>query len=218
MLLLSYVVLAGALLQDSLAQTSTYVNPGVPTNEPLPGDYTGAYRPRVHFSPPVNFMNDPNGLHLDANGTWHLYYQYNPVAPVAGEQHWGHATSTDLYHWDNQKIAIWPTNSTDYVYSGSAVVDVNNTSGFFPDQNNGVVAMYTLAVADGYQVQSIAYSLDDGYTFQNYEKNPVINIYSTQFRDPQVTWHAATQRWVVAIAHSSEFKIEFYVSLRVRIW
>lgn len=185
-----------AFLSNAFAQTSTFVNPGVPTDEPIPGDYTGAYRPRVHFSPPINFMNDPNGLHVDANGIWHLYYQYNPIEPVAGEQHWGHATSTDLYHWENQKIAIFPSNSTDYIYSGSAVVDVNNTSGFFPNQDNGVVAMYTLAVEDGYQVQNIAYSVDNGYTFQQYEKNPVINIQSPEFRDPQVTWHSDTQRWV----------------------
>jgi beta-fructofuranosidase len=76
------------------------------------------------------------------------------------------------------------------------VVDVNNTSGFFPNQDNGVVAMYTLAVEDGYQVQNIAYSVDNGYTFQQYEKNPVINIQSPEFRDPQVTWHSDTQRWV----------------------
>lgn len=218
MLRLSVLIAVGAVVKHAIAQTATFVNPGVPTNEPLPGDYTGAYRPRVHFSPPVNFMNDPNGLHVDANGTWHLYYQYNPTEPVAGEQHWGHATSTDLYHWVNQKIAIWPTNSTDFVYSGSAIVDTNNTSGLFPDQDNGVIAMYTLAVADGYQVQNIAYSFDDGYTFQNYEDNPVINIQSPQFRDPQVTWHADTQRWVVAIAHSSEYKIEFYTSENLLDW
>ena len=212
------IVLAGTFLSNAYAQTSTYVSPGVPTDEPVSGDYTGAYRPRVHFSPPKNFMNDPNGLHVDANGTWHLYYQYNPVEPVAGEQHWGHATSTNLYHWENQKIAIWPTNSTNYIYSGSAVVDANNTSGFFPNQDNGVVAMYTLAVEDGYQVQNIAYSFDDGYTFQQYENNPVINIQSPQFRDPQVTWHNDTQRWVVAIAHATEFKIEFYSSENLLDW
>ncbi len=139
MFVLNCIALVSGLFHTALAQTSTYDNPGVPTNEPLPGNYTGAYRPRVHFSPPINFMNDPNGLHLDANGTWHLYYQYNPVEPVAGEQHWGHATSSDLYHWENQKIAIWPTNSTDYVYSGSAVVDMNNTSGFFPNQTMGLL-------------------------------------------------------------------------------
>lgn len=215
---LNFFLAATAVASSVLAQMSTFVNPGLPTDQPLPGDYTGLYRPRVHFSPPVNFMNDPNGLHVDANGTWHLYYQFNPIEPVAGEQHWGHATSTDGYHWENQKIAIWPSNSTNYVYSGSAVVDTNNTSGFFPDQDNGVVAMYTLAVDGGYQVQNIAYSFDDGYTFLEYEGNPVINIQSDQFRDPQVTWHAPTQRWVMVIAHAAEYKIEFYSSDNLLNW
>lgn len=102
---------------------------------------------------------------------------------VAGNQHWGHATSRDLYHWENQKIAIWPPNNTTYVFSGSAVVDVNNTSGFFPNQTNGVVAIYTLAVYDpkqSTQSQNIAYSRDGGYTFETYANNPVINVNSTQ--------------------------------------
>lgn len=101
----------------TLAQTTTYFAPGIPTAQPIPGNYTGAYRPQVHFSPPQNFMNDPNGLHRGPDGTWHLYYQYNPLTPVAGNQHWGHATSEDLYHWTNQKIALWPYNETNYVSS-----------------------------------------------------------------------------------------------------
>jgi beta-fructofuranosidase len=163
-------------------------------------------------------VNDPNGLHRGADGLWHLYYQYNPSSIVAGDQHWGHATSHDLYHWENQKIALWPFNSTTYVYSGSAVVDSNNTSGFFPNQNDGVVAMYTIAAYPGLQTQNIAYSRDGGYTFTTYAKNPVINIGSPQFRDPQLTWHADSQQWVVAVSHASEFKIEFYSSKNLIDW
>lgn len=114
----------------------------------------------------------------------------NPTSDVAGNQHWGHATSTDGYTWVNQPIAIFPPNNDTFVYTGSAVVDVNNTSGFFPDQNNGVVAIFTLAyipeAGSGEQTQNIAYSRDGGYTFENYEGNPVISIGSDQFRDPKV--------------------------------
>ncbi|KAJ3009239.1 hypothetical protein NUW54_g2850 [Trametes sanguinea] len=130
-------------------------------------------------------MNDPNGLFRDGNGTYHLYYQYNPTGLVAGNQHWGHATSSDLYHWVNQPIAISPPNNDSQVFSGSAVVDVNNTSGFFPDQNDGVVAIYTLNTPTA-QVQEIAYSVDGGFTFTRYPGNPVIDSNSTQFRDPKV--------------------------------
>lgn len=77
------------LASNALGQTSTYFSPGVPTAEPIAGNYTGVYRPRVHFSPPTDFMNDPNGLFRDAEGLWHLYYQYNPTSAVAGNQHWG---------------------------------------------------------------------------------------------------------------------------------
>lgn len=126
----------------SSTSVSTYINPDVPTGTPIVGDYAGRYRPQVHFSPPTGFMNDPNGMFRDANGTWHLYYQLNPTGVMAGNQHWGHATSDDLYHWVNQPIALFPPKENQFVFSGSAVVDVNNTSGFFPNQENGVVAIY----------------------------------------------------------------------------
>ena len=212
MLSTAFILAASLLLGRGLAQTTTYFAPGIPSDRPLPGDYSGVYRPQVHFSPPINFLNDPNGMHLGADGIWHLYYQYNPLEPVAGEQHWGHATSEDLYHWTNQKIAIWPFNETTYVYSGGAVVDANNTSGYFPDQDNGVVAFYTIAAANGFQTQNIAFSYDDGYTFETYADNPIININSFQFRDPQVTWHAPTESWTMVLARSDLFIIEFYVS------
>jgi beta-fructofuranosidase len=166
-------------------------------------------------------MNDPNGMFVDANGTWHLYYQYNPTGVTAGDQHWGHATSTDLYHWVNQPIALFPPEERVYVFSGSAVVDVNNTSDFFPDQDNGVVAMFTLAryFADGSggpQTQNIAYSRDGGYTFEYYEENPVIDSTSSQFRDPKVVRYG--DGWVVAVAHAQEFVIGFWTSPDLKTW
>lgn len=112
----------------------------------------------------------------------------NPTANVAGNQHWGHATSNDLYTWINQPIALFPGGPTEGVFSGSAVIDVNNTSGMFPNQTNGVVAIYTINVPD-LQTQHIAFSYDNGFSFQKYTNNPVIRPGGTnpsQFRDPKV--------------------------------
>jgi len=145
----------------------------------------------------------------------------NPLTNVAGNQHWGHATSRDLYHWDNQPIAIYPDSNITHVFSGSAVVDANNTSGFFPNQTNGVVAIYTLAEYNpgpGPQTQNIAYSTDGGYTFTKYADNPVININSSQFRDPKVIWHAETERWVMVLAYAAEFTVGIYTSPDLKSW
>ncbi|EAW11755.1 putative beta-fructofuranosidase [Aspergillus clavatus NRRL 1] len=180
--------------------------------------YSGDLRPQVHFSPPANFMNDPNGLFYDSKREiYHLYYQYNPYQTVAGNQHWGHATSPDLYHWTNHPIAISPSRSDEYIFSGSAVVDSNNTSGFFPGQDDGVVAIYTLATAE-LQAQHIAYSTDGGYTFTKYEGNPVLDIGSSQFRDPQVVWHSETERWVMTIAYADDRVIGFFTSPDLKEW
>ncbi|KAF2795971.1 glycoside hydrolase family 32 protein [Melanomma pulvis-pyrius CBS 109.77] len=196
---------------------STYSQSNVPTGTPLTGNYGGPLRPQVHFSPPQGFMNDPNGMFVDADGLYHLYYQYNPTATVAGNQHWGHATSSDLYSWTNQPIALFPGGPTEGIFSGSAVIDVNNTSGFFPNQKNGVVAIYTLNTPDR-QTQEIAYSHDNGYSFIKYGGNPVIDSNSTQFRDPKVIWHAPTERWIMVIAYSVGFEIGIYSSPNLIAW
>ncbi|KAH7322941.1 glycosyl hydrolase [Stachybotrys elegans] len=205
---------------NSTATSTTYANPDVPTGTPVAGNYAGRYRPQVHFSVPKYFMNDPNGLFVDSNGTWHMYYQYNPTDYVAGNQHWGHATSDDLYHWVNQPIAIFPPAEDVFVFSGSVVVDTNNTSGFFPNQDNGVVAIYTLAEypdgQPGPQTQAIAYSYDDGYTFIPYEGNPVIPSNSSQFRDPKVIWYE--DHWVMVIAYAQEFAIGIFTSPNLIDW
>ena len=109
----------------------------------------------------------------------------NPNSTVPGNQHWGHATTTDGYTFLNQPIALFPDAEGNTIFSGSAVVDRNNTSGFFPDQDNGVVAIYTLASSTR-QAQAISYSRDGGYTFESYSGNPVIDVNSANFRDPQV--------------------------------
>ena len=173
-------------------------------------------------------MNDPNGLFVDKNGTWHLYYQCefvppkheadrsdNPTGLVAGNQHWGHATSPDLYHWTNQPIALFPPSNDTGVFSGSAVIDSNNTSGFFPNQDDGVVAIYTLNTPEK-QVQEIAYSYDGGYTFTPFEGNPVIDSTSNQFRDPKVIWYQ--DHWVMVLAYSTAFDIGIFTSYDLKYW
>ncbi|KJZ79409.1 hypothetical protein HIM_00878 [Hirsutella minnesotensis 3608] len=182
---------------------------------PIPGNYGGQYRPQVHFSPPQKFLNDPNGLFRDDDGIWHLYYQYNPTDLVAGNQHWGHATSRDLYHWVNQPIALFPPSPDVLVFSGSAVIDRNNTSGLFPNQKNGVVAIYTLA-SPSVQSQAIAYSHDGGYTFTPYQGNPVIPGNSSQFRDPKVIWYQ--DHWVMAVAYPVDFAVGIFTSTNLIDW
>ncbi|KDR77324.1 hypothetical protein GALMADRAFT_442459 [Galerina marginata CBS 339.88] len=202
---------------SSPSPTSTAFDSGVPTDAPILGDYSGPLRPQIHFSPPRNFMNDPNGCFLDANGTWHLYYQYNPTDVVAGNQHWGHATSQDLYHWDNQKIAIFPDNQFEQIFSGSAVIDTNNTSDFFPNQTNGVVAIYTLNTNVS-QTQNIAFSVDGGYTFTKFSGNPVLALDppSTQFRDPKVS--RIGDNWVMTVSYAQEFTIGIFTSPDLKTW
>jgi beta-fructofuranosidase len=141
----------------------------------------------------------------------------NPTATVAGNQHWGHATTTDGYTFENQPIALFPPNNETFVYSGSAVIDSNNTSGYFTNQTNGVVAIYTLATST-LQTQNIAFSKDGGYSFEPYEANPVIDIGSAQFRDPQVFWHAQTQKWVMVTVYAAEFAVGIYTSPNLTNW
>ena len=113
--------------------------------------------------------------------------------------------------------AIYPGAAGEGIFSGSAVIDVNNTSGFFPNQTNGVVAMYTLNTATE-QTQEIAYSLDGGYTFTKYAGNPVISIGSNEFRDPKVSWYAPTQSWVAVISYAQDFTIGFWTSPNLVNW
>lgn len=152
-----------------------------------------AYRPQFHFSPETNFMNDPNGLVYDpSNQTWHMFFQKQPGVGWVNNQAWGHAQSKDLVTWQEMPLAI-PIDDLGYIFSGSAVVDEENTTGFFSDNKEGeskLVAIFTHH-GHGTQVQSIAYSKDHGLTWTKYDGNPVIenpggNPYSTEFRDPKV--------------------------------
>ena len=181
-------------------------------------DYTGQFRPQVHFSPESGWLNDPNGLFVDSTGTYHLYYQFNPDSPDGGNQHWGHATSPDLYHWKNQPVALVPTDTLGTIWTGSAVIDSENTSGFFPDQDNGVVAIFTADTPSGAQQQALAYSKDDGYTFTYYDGNPILTYTSNDFRDPKVIWHDDTKNWVMIVSFASEGAVGFYTSPDLKSW
>jgi fructan beta-fructosidase len=185
-------------------------------------EYHELYRPQVHFSPPAHWMNDPNGM-VFYNGVYHLFYQHYPNATVWGPMHWGHATSTDLIHWNNKLIALYPDSLGD-IFSGSAVVDEHNTSGFGKNGKPSLVAIFTNAkrvdAKEGTyydQNQSLAYSNDGGKTWEKYEHNPVLkNPNIKDFRDPKVSWYAADKKWIMTLAVKDH--IEFYSSLNLKEW
>lgn len=173
------------------------------------------YRPQFHFTPARNWMNDPNGL-LYYKGKYHLFFQHNPQANVWGNMSWGHAVSTDLYSWQELPVAINCT-PTSGIFSGSAVVDYNNTSGLGTTENPPIVAIYTEHQNDeSNQSQCLAYSADEGLTFTKYEGNPVLDINLPNFRDPKVSW--IDGQWIMTLALPQEFKISFYSSLNLKEW
>ncbi len=184
--------------------------------------YMEPHRPLIHFTPKEKWMNDPNGM-VYHNGTYHLFYQYYPGGTVWGPMHWGHATSTDLMHWQHQPIALYP-DSLGYIFSGSAVVDKDNTSGFGKNGQVPLVAIFThhdttgeKAGKNDYQNQSIAYSLDNGKTWTKYEGNPVLkNPGIVDFRDPKVMWYEAQKKWVMTLA--TKDRITFYSSPDLKNW
>ncbi|NJL74210.1 MAG: glycoside hydrolase family 32 protein [Saprospiraceae bacterium] len=163
------------------------------------------HRPQFHFTPPSGWMNDPNGM-CYYDGEYHLFYQHYPDASVWGPMHWGHAVSKDMVNWEHLPIALYP-DELGMIFSGSAVVDKNNTSGFKSGENDPIVAIYTYhdmtkekAGDIDFQTQGIAYSNDKGRTWTKYTGNPVIkNPGVRDFRDPKVFWHEASQQWVMII-------------------
>jgi sucrose-6-phosphate hydrolase SacC (GH32 family) len=171
------------------------------------------YRPLYHFTPPLKWMNDPNGL-VYYKGKYHLFYQYNPNGNVWGPMHWGHTTSTDLFNWQDQNVALAPDN-TGAIFSGSAVVDANNTSGFKSGSEDPLVAVYTLAGSQ--QHQAIAYSNDGGANWTKHAANPVLpNPGIPDFRDPKVFWHASKAKWIMTLAAGN--KASFYSSADLKSW
>ena len=174
------------------------------------------YRPDFHFTPQKKWMNDPNGMVYYA-GEYHLFYQYNPNESVWGPMHWGHAISKDLVNWEELPIALYPDNLGN-IFSGSIVVDKNNTSGFKTGSESPLVAVFTHQNPENNkQTQSLAYSNDKGRTWIKYENNPVlVNNDKADFRDPKVSWHEGSQKWVMVLAAGDE--IMFYTSSNLKNW
>ncbi len=179
--------------------------------------YHERYRPQFHFTPDRNWMNDPNGL-IHYKGQYHLFFQYNPSGNSWGNMSWGHAVSTDLVHWKQLPVAI-PQDEQEMIFSGSVVLDRNNTTGFGTRKNPPLVAVYTSAQkASGKQQQALAYSTDGGTTWTKYYDNPVLDIGSNNFRDPKVFWYAPTGRWLMAVSLADQHKIAFYSSADLKHW
>ena len=215
------LLLAASFLLLTMCKEPTS-NP--PTTDTVQGNenYNEKHRLQFHFSPPEQWMNDPNGM-VYYEGEYHLFYQHYPDSNVWGPMHWAHAVSEDLVHWENLPIALFP-DSLGMIFSGSAVVDWNNTSGFGKDGEPPLIAIFThhndagaKAERNDFQYQSIAYSNDKGRTWTKYDGNPVVpNPGIRDFRDPKVIWHEDSQQWIMVFAAFDHVK--FYGSPNLNDW
>ena len=173
------------------------------------------YRPQFHHTPLRGWMNDPNGMFYK-DGTWHLFYQYNPYGSMWGNMHWGHSTTTDLIHWKNEGVALAP-DVWGTMFSGSCVVDEEGTAGF---GQGAVIAMYTSSRPTPFggdvQAQCLAYSTDGGKTFTKYEGNPVLTAEDKDFRDPNMFWNEDIKAWNLILAVGQEMRI--YSSPDLKTW
>jgi fructan beta-fructosidase len=167
------------------------------------------FRPDYHHTPAYGWMNDPNGMFYK-DGEWHLCYQFGPYGSMWNNLTWGHSVSKDLIHWEHRKPVLSP-DAHGAIFSGSCIVDKNNTAGFGKD---AIIAMYTSA--GDVQSQSIAYSLDNGDTFHVYEGNPVLTAEIADFRDPNMFWNEDTKRWTLIMSASQEMRI--YSSPDMKHW
>jgi fructan beta-fructosidase len=185
------------------------VRGGIKFSDEIDMDYDEPLRPVYHFTPRFGWNNDPNGLFYK-DGLWHMYFQHNPYSVFWGNMTWGHATSNDLMHWTQHENVLRP-DKLGAIFSGSAVIDTDNTAGFGRD---AVVAIYTSDRRG--ERQSIAFSTDNGFTFTKYEGNPVLPDHpaSRDFRDPKVYWIGG--QWVMAISVSQV--VEFYGSPDLKNW
>lgn len=194
--------------------------PAIALSQPAyKGNYTEPYRLQFHFTPQQKWMNDPNGL-VYHKGKYHLFYQYYPNDIVWGPMHWGHAVSTDLLHWIHLPIALYP-DSLGWIFSGSAVIDKNNTAGFGKD---AMVAIFTYHNDEIWkqgrkntESQGLAYSTDEGKTWTKYSGNPVLNNSGEQdFRDPKVFWNDQLDKWNMVLAVGDRIKI--FSSPNLKVW
>jgi len=187
-------------------------------NSRFPGQdslYKEIGRPQVHFTAKRGWINDPNGL-IYVNGEYHMYFQHNPYGWQWGNMHWGHAISKDLLHWEQLPEAIYPmmvenaTGFGDSAFSGSAVTDPKNTSGFRKNGIDPLIAIYT-STGRG---ECLKISYDNGRTFIDYDGNPILKHNG---RDPKVFWYEKGQHWVMVVWESGiskKISLEQEVSLR----
>jgi fructan beta-fructosidase len=190
-------LLAGLLAAGGVARAEQ------PRGVPAVADrlYHEIYRPQFHFTPKKNWTNDPNGL-VYYQGEYHLFFQHNPSGINWGNMTWGHAVSSDLVHWQQLEHAIRP-DALGTIFSGSAVVDRDNTAGFQTGREKVIVAIFTYAGAHAQPpqpfTQGIAYSNDRGRTFTKCANNPVVGHIAGSNRDPKVIWHKPSRKWVMAL-------------------
>jgi fructan beta-fructosidase len=215
------LLLVGLLLGTGIgcSQQSVHQPPAGATA----ASYSEPYRPQFHFSPPSMWMNDPNGM-VYFEGEYHLFYQYYPQDTVWGPMHWGHAVSTDLVHWEHLPIALYP-DELGYIFSGSAVVDWRNSSGFGTVGQPPLVAIFTYhnptlakAGSKNHEYQGIAWSNDRGRSWNKYPGNPVLPNHQKlqDFRDPKVFWHRDSQQWVMALSATDH--VQFWGSGNLKDW
>jgi fructan beta-fructosidase len=177
--------------------------------------YQEPFRPAYHFTPELNWMNDPNGLVYFA-GEYHLFYQHNPLGNEWGHMSWGHAVSKDLLHWEHLPIALRDEYGV-MIFSGCTVVDVHNSSGFGTRENPPLVAIYTGHGQDR-QTQDLAFSNDLGRTWTKYAGNPVLDVGEKDFRDPKVFWSEPTKCWVMVVSLAVQKQLQFFSSTDLKTW
>lgn len=202
--------------------------PESPTPAPASGGHrpsaSDPWRPAVHLTAEKNWLNDPNGL-VYHDGTYHAFYQYNPRGNSWGNMSWGHSTSKDLVHWEQQPVAM-EASPQEEIFSGSIVMDKNNASGLGTAQNPPMVALYTSAygkngaLPQGSQAQSVAFSVDNGSTWQKYKGNPVLNLAPTNnnFRDPKITWYEPGRYWVMTTVVADAQVVKMFKSTDLLHW
>jgi fructan beta-fructosidase len=199
------LVMTAVLVAASLR---THVLGRTPSDEPL--------RPRFHFTPAKNFMNDPNGL-VFLDGEYHLFYQHNPEGDKWGHMSWGHAVSHDLLHWEHLPLALREEDGI-MVFSGSAVADPRNTSGLCGVADaDCLIAIYT-GHTEKKQTQNLAVSFDRGRTWKKYEGNPVIDLSRGDHRDPKVFWYEPSKRWIMVSVLAGARKVRFFQSTNLKQW
>jgi fructan beta-fructosidase len=190
---------------------------GVPqAQSPQAGDEP--LRPRIHFTPPRYFMNDPNGL-VYYKGEYHLFYQHNPFGEAWGHMSWGHAISSDMLRWQHLPVALSEADGV-MIYSGSAVVDARNSSGLCQADGADHSCLIAIYTGDGLgkETQNLAFSNDRGRTWTKYRGNPVIDLGRNDFRDPKVFWHPPTGRWIMIAVLANEHKVRLFGSKDLIAW